>query len=211
LTPSGDTSETPISDATAESLSTSTKASSKMCQKFNIQTPDKAALVMELVRDMKSPEKVPVRRQLLGGPNITIHSLNNKMKKYVHIPQCKDGASADTALRKYKVAEQIVETVGIGINSPEGLDVGALWLGKRLTETNRDEFTTCSSRAGIMITARMSPEATATMWHDALVTKVTKTKQQKIARHLFSWFGQPITAKEKDVDALAGKAYVKHQ
>jgi hypothetical protein len=46
------------------------------------------------------------------------------------------------------------------------------------------------------------------MWHDALVTK---TKQRKIARHLFSWFGQPITAKEKDVDALAGKAYVKRR
>jgi hypothetical protein len=53
--------------------------------------------------------------------------------------------------------------------------------------------------------ARMSPEATAAMWHDALVTK---TKQRKIARHLFSWFGHLITAKEKDVDALAGKAYV---
>jgi Iap family predicted aminopeptidase len=102
---------------------------------------------MELVRDMKSPERDPVRRQLLGGPNVTIHSLNNKMKKYIHIPQCKDGASADTALRKYKVVEQIVETVGSGIKSPEGLDGGALWLGKRLTETNRDEFTTCSSRA----------------------------------------------------------------
>jgi hypothetical protein len=59
-----------------------------------------------------------------------------------------------------------------------------------------------------MITARISPEATAAMWHDALVTK---TKQQKIARYLFSWFGQPITAKEKDVDALAGKAYVKRR
>jgi hypothetical protein len=163
---------------------------------------------MELVRDMKSPEKVPVRRQLLGGPKVTIHSLNNKMKKYIHIPQCKDGASADTALQKYKVVEQIVETVGSGIKAPEGLDVGALWLGKRLTETNRDEFTTCSSRAGIMITARMSPEATAAMWHDALVTK---TKQREIARHLFSCFGQPITAKEKDVDALAGKAYVKRR
>jgi hypothetical protein len=99
-----------------------------MCQKVNIRRPDKAALlVMELVRDMKSPEKVPVRRQLLGGPNVTIHSLNNKMKKYIHIHQCKDGTSADTALRKYKVVKQIVETVGSGIKSPEGLDVGALY------------------------------------------------------------------------------------
>jgi hypothetical protein len=198
----------PISDATTDSLSTLTNASSKMCQKFNIRTPDKAALVMELVRDMKSPEKVPVRRQLLGGHNVTIQSLNNKMKKYIHIPQCKDGASADTALRKYKVVEQIVETVGSGIKSPEGLDVSALWIGKWLTETNRNEFTTCSSRAGITVMDRMSPEATAAMWHDALVTK---TKQRKISRHLFGWFGRPITAKERDVDALAGQACVKRQ
>jgi hypothetical protein len=207
LMPSEDTATTSI-DATISIQDTTTNSTSTMCHKFNIQTQDKAALVMELVRDMKSPEKVPVRRQLLGGPNVTIHSLNNKTKKYIQIPQCKDGATADTALRKYKVVERIVETDGSGIKSPEGIDVGALWLGKWLTETNCDEFITCSSRAGIMIAARMSPEATAAMWHDALVTK---TKQRKIARHLFSWFGQPITAKEKDVDALAGKAYVKRR
>ena len=53
------------------------------------------------------------------------------------------------ALRKYKVVEQIVETVGSGAKSPDGLDVGALWIGRRLTETNRSEFTTCSPIAGI--------------------------------------------------------------
>ena len=40
---------------------------------------------------------------------------------------------------------------------------------------------------------------------------MTKWKQRKISKHLFSWFGQPITAKEKDVDVLAGKAYVKRR
>jgi hypothetical protein len=179
-----------------------------MCQKFNILTPNKGALVMELVGEMKSPEKAPVRRQLLGGTKVTIQSLNNKSKKYIHVPQCIYDASANTALRKYKVVEQIVETVGGGAKSPEGLYVGALWIGKRLTETNRSEFATCSLRAGIRAMARMSPEATAAMWHDALVTK---TKQRKIARHLFSSFGHPITAKEKDVDALAGKAYVERR
>jgi hypothetical protein len=184
---------------------TTTNSTSTMCQKFNIRTPDKAALVMELVGEMKSPEMVPVRRQLLGGGSkVTIHSLNNKTKRYIHVQQCKDGASAHAALRDYKVVEQIVEAVGGGVRSPEGLDVGALWFGKRLAETNRDKFTTCSSRAGITVTARMSPEATAAMWDDALVTK---TKQRKISKNLFHWFGQPITAKEKDVDALAGKVY----
>jgi hypothetical protein len=155
--------------------------------------PNKAALVMELVGEMKSAEKAPVRRQLLGGTKVTIQSLNNKSKKYIHIPQCIDDASANTALRKHKVVEQIVETVGGGAKFPEGLDVGALWIGKRLTETNQSEFATCSSRADIRAMARMSPEATAAMWHDALVTR--KTKQRKIARHLFSWFGHPISAK----------------
>jgi hypothetical protein len=46
------------------------------------------------------------------------------------------------------------------------------------------------------------------MWNDALVTK---TKQRDISKHLFDWFGQPITAKEKEVDALAGKVYVKRR
>jgi hypothetical protein len=111
--------------------------------------------------------------------------LNKKITKYIHVPQCIDDASANTALRKYKVVEQIVETVGGGAKSPQGLlDVCALWIGKRLTETNQSEFaTSCSSRAGITVMARMSPEAIAAMWHHALVTK---TKQRKITRHLFN-------------------------
>jgi hypothetical protein len=176
--PSEDTATTSI-NATISILDTTANSTSMMCQKFNIRTPDKAALVMELVGEMKSPEMVPVRRQLLGGRSkVTIHSLNNKTKRYIHVQQCKDSASAHTALRNYKVVEQIVETVGGGLKSPEGLDVGALWFGKRLAETNRDEFTTCSSRAGIIVRARMSPEATAAMWNDALMMK---TKQRKIS------------------------------
>jgi hypothetical protein len=46
------------------------------------------------------------------------------------------------------------------------------------------------------------------MLHDALLTK---TKQRKIFRHLLDWFGRPNTAKERDVDALAGQAYVKRR
>jgi hypothetical protein len=134
---------------------------------------------------------------LLGGTIVTIQSLNNLIKKSIHAPQCIDDVSGNTALRKYKVVEQIVETVGGGANSPEELEVGALWIEKCLTEANQSEFATCLSRAGITVMARMSPEATAAMWHDALVTN---TKQRKLARHLFVWFVHPITAKEKDVD-----------
>ena len=105
-----------------------------MSRKFNIRTLDKAALVMERVGEIKSPEKAPVRRQLLGGSKVTINSLNNKTKKCIHVPQCIDGASVDTALRKYKVVEQTVEIVGGGAKFPEGLDVRALWDGKRVTK-----------------------------------------------------------------------------
>jgi GTP-dependent phosphoenolpyruvate carboxykinase len=96
-----------------------------------------------------------------GGSKATIHSLNNKTKRYIHIPQYTAGDSAHTALQNNKVVEQIVEPIGGGVESPEGLDVGALWFGKRLAETNCDAFSACSSRAGITVTAsRMSPEAT---------------------------------------------------
>jgi hypothetical protein len=111
--------------------------------------------------------------------------MNNKTKKYLHVPQCANSATAAMAFRKYNVVEQIVETVGGGERSPEGLDVGALWLGKRLFETHCDEFTRVATTSGVTVTKRMSPESTAAMWHDALVTK---TKQRKIAKHLFDWF-----------------------
>jgi hypothetical protein len=125
---------------------------------------------MELVGEMKWPENAPVRRQLLRGLTVTMHSLNNKMENYIPVPQCIDNASTATALRKYKVVEQIVEPVGGGIESPEGLGNGALWLGNRITETTYGEFTTCSSRAGITVTARMSLEATAAaMWHAVML------------------------------------------
>jgi hypothetical protein len=74
-----DTSVTPSIDASLRPSSTMINATNTMCQKFNmIPTPDKAALVMENVREMKSPEKAPVRRQLLGGSNVMIQSVNNK-------------------------------------------------------------------------------------------------------------------------------------
>jgi hypothetical protein len=67
--------------------------------------------------------------------------LNNKIKKYIHVPQCLDDPSANTVLRKYKVVEQIVEAAGSGAKSLEGLDVGAcLWIGNRLTESNQSKF-----------------------------------------------------------------------
>ncbi len=95
LMPSNDASPTPSID-----VSTKPDATNSRCRKFNIRTLDKTAIVMELVGEMKSPEKAPVRQQLLGGSDVTVQSLNNTMKKYIHLPQCIDGHSADMALRK---------------------------------------------------------------------------------------------------------------
>jgi hypothetical protein len=70
-----------------------------MCQKFSICTPGKAGLFMELVGEMKLWEKALVRRQLLGGSNVTTRFLTKKRKKDIYKPQCGiDGASTDTAL-----------------------------------------------------------------------------------------------------------------
>jgi hypothetical protein len=41
-----------------------------MCQRFNIHIPDKVALVMELVGEMKSPKKAPVRQKLYEGSKV---------------------------------------------------------------------------------------------------------------------------------------------
>jgi hypothetical protein len=107
-----------------------------MCQKFNMRMPNKAELVMELFGEIKSLEKAPVRQQLLGGSNVTMHSLNNKMKKCIHIPQCIDDASVKVAsvkvaLRKYQILQQIVETVDGGAKSPDkGLRSVLFGLGK---------------------------------------------------------------------------------
>jgi hypothetical protein len=70
LIPSDDTYVTPSIDATLRSSSTETNANNTLCKTFNIRTPDKAALVMELFGEIKFPEKAPVRRQLLGGSKV---------------------------------------------------------------------------------------------------------------------------------------------
>jgi hypothetical protein len=84
LISSEDTSTTSI-DATMRSPYTKTNSTSTMCQKFNIRTPHKAALVIELVREMKSPEKAPVRRQLLRG-NESNNTILEKQKQEIHSP-----------------------------------------------------------------------------------------------------------------------------
>jgi hypothetical protein len=100
LSPSYDTSSAPNIDASFRSSSTKTNATNAMCWKFNIHTPDIAVLLLvtELVGEMKVLEKAPVRQQLLRGLKVTMHLLNNKMKKYIYIPQCIDGTYVDTSI-----------------------------------------------------------------------------------------------------------------
>jgi hypothetical protein len=124
-----------------------------MTNNFSVCKLNKATLALQNVGEMKTPEKIPEMRKLLAGSNsATIHSMNNKTKKYIHVPQCANSATTAMAFRKYNV----VETVGVGVRSPEGLDVGALWLGKGLFETHREEFTSVASSIGITVAKRMS-------------------------------------------------------
>jgi hypothetical protein len=60
LMPSAD-SLPPSNDVSSRSLPTKSNTSKIICKKFNIHTPDKAVLAVELVGQMKSPEKAPVR------------------------------------------------------------------------------------------------------------------------------------------------------
>jgi hypothetical protein len=55
----------------------------------------------------------------------------------------------------------------------------------------------------------MSPKGAMAMWMDH--AKLTKSKSQKILSHLLDWFKQPITAKEPDVNAFAGRKHVKRK
>jgi hypothetical protein len=52
----------------------------------------------------------------------------------------------------------------------------------------------------------MYPNASAAMWTDAKLTK-----SQKISSHLLDCIKRPITAKELDIDALAGKNHDKRK
>jgi hypothetical protein len=181
----------------------------KWSQKFNISSPDKHKLAMELVCDMDTTQKVPLMRELVKGSTITVESHNNQTKKFIHIPQCCSELSAVAQAAKYNYIREIVETLGAGAEKVAGsLNKGALWLCRGLADTYRDEFVQSASRAGITCISRMSAKATGAMWTDA---KVTKRKSRKISAHLFDWFKKPITAKERDVDAFGTTPQVKRK
>ncbi len=67
----------------------------KLSQRFNISTPDKPKLVMELICDMDTPQKAPLMREIVkGSSTMFIDTHNNQQKCFVHIPKCSTEASA---------------------------------------------------------------------------------------------------------------------
>jgi hypothetical protein len=206
-----ETTTTTETTAAAATTTTETAAASpvKLAQRFNISSPDKSRLVMELVSEMATPEKVPVIRKLVKGATISVHTLNNQTKKYVHIPQCSSEASAMSQVAKYKFIQEIVDTLGAGAEKvADSLNDGALWLCRGLADLFTAEFVQSAARAGITCISRMSAQATGAMWTDA---KLTKGKSRKISAHLFHWFKKPVTAKEPDVDAFGTRPQVKRK
>jgi hypothetical protein len=174
----------------------------KLSQRFNITSSNKPKLAMELVSEMNTPQKAPLMRELVKGSTMTVpvETLNNSKKKFIHIPQCSNQPSAMSQNVKYKFIQEIVHTLGAGAkNVADGLNKGALWLCRGLTDLYRAEFVQAASHAGVTCISRMSPEATGAMWTDA---KMTKSKSRKILEHLLDWFKKPITAKEPDIDTF---------
>jgi hypothetical protein len=110
----------PTIDTTSRSPSKS-NVKETMCERLNIRTPDKATLALELVGEMKTPDRAPLMRYLITGSKNTVPSLNNKIKEFFHVPQCANEAAAAAAFRKYDVVERIVKKVGGGKNHQKGL------------------------------------------------------------------------------------------
>jgi len=193
----------------AADVATAVYSPVKLVQRFNISSPDKSRLAMELISEMATPEKEPLMRELVKGATISIESLNNQQKKYVHIPQCSNEASAMSQVAKYKFIQEIVDTLGAGAEQVVGgLNNGALWLCRGLADLFTGEFVQSADHAGITCISRMSAEATGAMWTDA---KLTKGKSRKISAHLLDWFKKPVTAKEPDVDAFGSRPQVKRK
>jgi hypothetical protein len=110
---------------------------------------------------------------------------------------------------KHKFVQEIVNTLGAGTEKVvDNLHNGALWFCRILAGLYKQEFAQSVARAGVICISRMSPKNIAAMWTDA---KLTKSKSQKISSHLFDSFKQPITAKETDVNAFAGRRHVKRK
>jgi hypothetical protein len=79
------TAPTPITTTTASSPLRVPSLPVKLIQHFNITSPDKPKLTMELVSEMDTPQKAPLMRELVKGSTITIETLNNSQKKvYTH-------------------------------------------------------------------------------------------------------------------------------
>ena len=79
----------------------------KLSQRFNISTPDKPKLVMELICDMDTPQKAPLMREIVkGSSTMFIETHNNQHKCFVHIPKCSTEASAMSQMIKYKFVQE---------------------------------------------------------------------------------------------------------
>jgi hypothetical protein len=133
------TKETTAATTTATPTTTTTAAPAhspvKLIQHFNITSPEKPKLAMELVCEMDTPQKAPLMRKLVKGSTITIETLNNSPKKFIHIPQCSNESSAMLQNVKYRFVQEIVSTLGAGTDKVvDNLHNGALWLCRILAD-----------------------------------------------------------------------------
>jgi hypothetical protein len=146
----------------------------KLAERFNISTPEKTKLAMELVCEMDTPRKVPIMRELVKGSTMFIETHNNQRKSFVHIPKCSTEKSAMSQMIKYRFLHEIVNILGGGAASVlGGLNQGALWLCRGMQFAFSPELSHSAARAGVTCITRMSPKASAAMWTDAKLTEDT--------------------------------------
>ena len=113
----------------------------KMTQKFNIETSDRGKLAMELVCDMDTPQRAPLLRELVKGPKFALDALNNQRKNYVFVPQCSNEASAMQQNSRHQFVQEIADTFGAGAETViDGLHKRALWLCRIMAQLYKDEY-----------------------------------------------------------------------
>jgi hypothetical protein len=83
------TTTTAVSSSSSSSLRVPSYLSVRLPQRlFNIASPNKPKLAMELIFEMDTPQKVPLmREELVNGSTLFIETHNNQQKIFTHIPK----------------------------------------------------------------------------------------------------------------------------
>jgi hypothetical protein len=169
----------------------------------NVPVPDALSTPITVFRrhSIFTPDKAPILREFAKkGNSITVPSLNNQDRKFFYIPKCTTAKSAASSLKKDGLLKEITTTLGSGLTSPEGYDMGPFFLADAIAKQDIGAFEAAAKNNGINFHQRMSAVKTSAMWVDA---RLTKASQRPVSDHLAAHFdGKQVTANEKEVDKI---------